>query len=414
MLNTVVLEEPYRADPEAAGMSAPALKRLSDFVHTDVDAGMIPGAVIWISRNDTPAYFEAIGFAERSTRRAMQRDSIFRIASMTKPVTAVAAMMLQEQGRLLLTDPVTRYIPEFKDLQVGIETVVDGERHLELEPARRPISIQDLMRHTSGFTYGDFGDSLVQREYRRARPMETHQTNAEMVAKLARLPLAYQPGTTFEYGMSTDVLGRVIEVVADTTLDEFFANHITGPLGMVDTTFSVPGPSKPRCAHPHRAPSAAPRRPAGEPAAGARRWPSGGGGLCSTALDYSRFCRMLLRGGELDGARILSPHSVDLMTHNHLPAGVAFGEHAAELGPGAPLPQLGQGYGLCFGVRMERGLSPAPGSVGDYYWSGITGPTFWIDPQERLIAVLMLQETDIERRARYRSLLRALVYPALL
>ena len=353
-------------DLDKAGMSAAALQRLTDYIRADVNTGAIPGAVIWIARQGALACFEAIGFAERSTQRPMQRDSIFRIASMTKPVTAVAAMMLQEQGRLLLADPIGRYLPEFKALQVGTELEMDGERQLRLEAARQPITIQDLMRHTAGFTYGDFGDSLVQREYRRAKPMEPYQTNADMAAKLARLPLAFQPGTTFEYGMSTDVLGRVVEVVSGTPLDEFFATHITTPLGMVDTGFSVPAAAKARCASPHRAPPAIARRAAtaADVPPDARRWPSGGGGLSSTALDYSRFCRMLLRGGELDGARILSPHSVDLMTHNHLPPGVAFGEHAAELGPGAPLPQLGQGYGLCFGVRMERGLSPAPGSVG--------------------------------------------------
>jgi CubicO group peptidase (beta-lactamase class C family) len=401
---------------DKAGMSAAALQRLTDYIRADVSAGAIPGAVIWIARHDAVACFEAIGFAERSTHRPMQRDSIFRIASMTKPVTAVAAMILQEQGRLLLADPISRYLPGFKDLQVGTEIEVDGERQLRLEPARQPITVQDLMRHTSGFTYGDFGDSLVQREYRRAKPMEPYQTNAEMAAKLAQLPLSFQPATTFEYGMSTDVLGRVVEVVAEATLDEVFAKYITMPLGMLDTSFSIPAEAKARCALPHRAPPTVARRPraSADVPAGARRWPSGGGGLSSTALDYSRFCRMLLNGGALDGVRILSRHSVDLMTHNHLPPGIAYGPHTAELGHGAPLPQLGQGYGLCFGVRMEPGLASAPGSVGDYYWSGITGPSFWIDPEEQLIVVLMLQETDIERRARYRSLLRALVYPALL
>ncbi len=401
-------------DLDKAGMSAAALQRLTDYIRADVNTGAIPGAVIWIARQGALACFEAIGFAERSTQRPMQRDSIFRIASMTKPVTAVAAMMLQEQGRLLLADPIGRYLPEFKDLQVGTELEMDGERQLRLEAARQPITIQDLMRHTAGFTYGDFGDSLVQREYRRAKPMEPYQTNAQMSAKLARLPLAFQPGTTFEYGMSTDVLGRVVEVVSGTSLDEFFATHITAPLGMVDTGFSVPAAAKARCASPHRAaPAIARRAAAAEVPPDARRWPSGGGGLSSTALDYSRFCRMLLNGGALEGVRILSRHSVELMTHNHLPPGIAYGSHTAELGHGAPLPQLGQGYGLCFGVRMEPGLASAPGSVGDYYWSGITGPSFWIDPREQLIVVLMLQETDIERRARYRSLLRALVYPAL-
>ena len=301
------------------------------------------------------------------------------------------------------------------DVRDGIERPeTRGRRRLRLEPARRPISIQDLMRHTAGFTYGHFGDSLVQRQYRLGATMEPYQTNAQMTAKLARLPLAYQPATTFEYGMSTDVLGRVIEVVADMSLDEFFAAHITAPLGMRDTAFELTPAQKARVAVPHR-----PRKAGAVPAAtertlAAKRWPSGGGGLNSTAGDYARFCRMLLNGGELEGVRLLSRKSIELMTHNHLPADIAFGEHTAELGQGAPLPQLGQGYGLGFGVRINAGLAPAPGSPGDFYWAGITGPCFWIDPREQLIVVFMLQEFDIERRARYRSLLRALVYAALL
>jgi CubicO group peptidase (beta-lactamase class C family) len=400
---------------QAAGLSAPALQRLVDLLSADVASGAIPGGVIWISRHGEVACFEALGFAERDSQRPMQRDSIFRIASMTKPVTTVAAMMLQERGALLLGDPLSRYLPEMRDLQVGVEYVDadTGQRRLRLEPARRPISIQDLMRHTAGFTYGHFGDSLVQREYRLGDTMEPYQTNAQMTAKLARLPLAYQPGTTFEYGMSTDVLGRVIEVAADMSLDEFFAARITAPLGMRDTVFELTPAQKARVAMPHRT-----RKPGVVPAAAertaAKRWPSGGGGLNSTAGDYARFCRMLLNGGELDGVRLLSRKSIELMTHNHLPAAIAFGEHTAELGQGAPLPQLGQGYGLGFGVRIDAGLSPAPGSVGDFYWAGITGPSFWIDPREQLIVVFMLQELDIERRARYRGLLRALVYAALL
>jgi CubicO group peptidase (beta-lactamase class C family) len=409
------------------GLYASRLQRLVDFVNADIAAGAIPGAVIWISRHGDTACFEALGFAERTAQRPMQRDSIFRIASMTKPVTSVAAMMLQESGALLLGDPVSRYLPELRNPQVGVEYIdtEGGQRRLRLEPARRPISIQDLLRHTAGFTYGNFGDSLVQRKYRLAEVMDPFQSNEQMLAKLAALPLAYQPGTTFEYGMSTDVLGRLVEVVAGMPLDEFIATRITTPLGMPDTMFTLDPARKLRVAMPQRAPRSPPApaaAPAATPAAdapevthadAARRWPSGGGGLLSTAGDYARFCRMLLNGGELDGVRLLSRKSVELMTHNHLPPGVAFGEHTAELGHGAPLPQFGQGYGLGFGVRMQAGLAPTPGSAGDFYWAGITGPSFWIDPVEKLIVVFMLQEFDIERRARYRALLRALIYAAL-
>jgi CubicO group peptidase (beta-lactamase class C family) len=406
-----------RAAAQGTGFSSERLQRLTDLLEADVAAGAIPGAVMLIAREGKLAYFEAVGFAERNALRPMQRDSIFRIASMTKPITVIAALILQEQGKLLLTDPLTRYIPELRTLQVGIEFVdASGVRHLRLEAARQPITVQDLMRHTAGFTYGDFGDSLVQREYRRVNLLDSRQTNQEMVKKLANLPLAYQPGSTFEYGMSTDVLGRVIEIAADMPLDQLIATSVTTPLGMPDTAFSAPAASKPRFAQPQRG-AAAPRPaavPAAVPAEAPRsaRWCSGGGGLSSTAADYARFCQMLLNGGELDGVRLVSRKTVELMTHNHLPPGLAFGERAAELGQAAPLPALGQGYGLGVGVRLEPGLSPLPGSVGDFYWSGITGPTFWVDPREKLIAVFMLQEFDMQRRARYRSLLRALVYQA--
>lgn len=399
------------------GFSGARLQRLTDLLNADVAAGTIPGAVMLIARGSQLAYFQAFGFAERNASRPMQPDSIFRIASMTKPITVAAALMLAEQGKLLLSDPVSRYIPELRSLQVGTEVPdAAGVRQLRLEAARQPITVQDLMRHTAGFTYGDFGDSLVQREYRRANLLDSRQSNEEMVRKLSALPLAYQPGSTFEYGMSTDVLGRVIEIAADMPLDQFIAANITTPLNMPDTAFDAPPSSKPRFAHPHRGAASSSPKPAAPPAGTPRtaKWSSGGGGLSSTAADYARFCQMLLNGGELDGVRLLSRKTVELMTHNHLPAALAFGERAAELGQAAPLPALGQGYGLGVGVRLEPGLSPLPGSVGDFYWSGITGPTFWVDPREELVAVFMLQEFDMQRRARYRSLLRALVYQALI
>jgi len=400
-----------------AGFAVERLQRLTDLLRADVAAGAIPGAVALMIRDGQTAYFETFGYADRPTLRPMQRDSIFRIASMTKPLTVAAALMLQERGKLLLADPVSRYIPELRDLQVGVETAdaASGERRMVIETAARPITVQDLMRHTAGFTYGQFGDSLVQREYVRANLMDPHQTNADMVAKLAKIPLAYQPGTTFEYGMSTDVLGRVVEIVAETSLDRFFAEHITGPLDMRDTGFAIRPTEAHRLAEPHcdAAAGSLPARIAYDPAR-AVKWFSGGGGLLSTAGDYARFCRMLLNGGELEGARLLSRKTVDLMTQNHLPPGLEFGTHTQELGLAAPLPQLGQGYGLGLGVRLQPGLSAVPGSAGDYYWGGAAGPYFWVDPREKLILVFMLQELDVQRRTRYRALLRALVYQALL
>ena len=402
-------------DPDAAGWSTARLQRIGAVLQADAASGAIPGAVVLIVRHGTAAYFEAFGHADRKTQRPMQRDSIFRIASMTKPLTVVAALMLMEQGKLLLTDPVWRYLPELREMQVGVEhtDAATGQRTLALEPMRRPVTVHDLMRHTAGFTYGQFGDSLVQRAYRAAQVIDNQQSNAEMIAKLAQLPLSHQPGGTFEYGMSTDVLGRVVEVVSGLALDGFFREHITRPLRMPDTAFGI-GPSEAhRLAEPQRETQV--HRPAVVPYDPARpaRWFSGGGGLLSTASDYARFCQMLLNGGELDGVRLLARKTVQLMLHNHLPAELRYGPHTADLGVAAPLPSLGQGYGLGLGVRLEAGLSPAPGSIGDFYWGGALGPYFWVDPAEQLIVVFMLQELNVQVRTRYRPLLRALVYQAL-
>jgi len=405
---------PRAASPEAVGLSSERLQRITQTFQRDVDEKLIPGAVVLIARNGQIAYLETFGYRDRTTGEPMTADSIFRIASMTKPITNVAALMLAEEGRLQLMDPVSRYLPELDGLKVGVEKVDgSGERTLLLEPAGRPVTVQDLMRHTSGMTYGPFGDSLVQRAYREAAMMDDQQTNAEMVSKLAKLPLAFQPGTAFEYGMSTDVLGRIIEVVSGLTLDRFVAERIFTPLGMRDTAFVLSDEQAKRLAQPQPPPGAKVPVIVGYNHARPQKWFAGGHGLLSTAGDYARFCQMLLNGGELDGVSIVSRKSVELMTSNHLPPGIGYGAFTMELGLTAPLPQLGQGYGLGVGVRLEPGLSTVPGSTGDFYWGGATGPYFWVDPKEQLIAIMMMQEFDIQRRTHYRSVLRNLVYQAL-
>jgi CubicO group peptidase (beta-lactamase class C family) len=400
----------------AAGFDATRLERIGVALRADTDAGVIPGAVALVVRNGRVAYFESFGHADKPGSRPMQRDSIFRIASMTKPLTVIAALMLMERGSLQLGDPVWRHLPELRDMKVGVERVdADGQRTLTLQSTKRAMTVHDLMRHTAGFTYGQFGDSLVQRAYRTARVIDNQQTNAGLVSKLAQLPLAHQPGTTFEYGMSTDVLGRVVEVVSGLDLDRFFLEEITGPLKMSDTAFGVAPANLQRLAEPQRdtslssAPAVVPYDPA-HPA----HWFSGGGGLLATASDYARFCQMLLNLGELDGVRLLARKTVQLMLQNHLPAQLDYGPHTADLGIAAPLPSLGQGYGLGLGVRLQAGLSPVPGSVGDCYWGGALGPYFWVDPSEKLTAVFMLQELNVQRRTRYRAMMRALVYQALI
>ncbi|MDE2304380.1 MAG: beta-lactamase family protein [Gammaproteobacteria bacterium] len=398
------------------GFAQARLQRLAEQLRAEVDSGAIPGAVTLIVHDGRLACFEAFGWRNAAERRRMTPDCIFRIASMTKPLTVAAALQLVERGEIALGDPVERHLPALANLGVGRE-VADprsGEPRLEIEPARRPITVHDLMRHTAGFTYGTTGDSLVQRAYRRSNLIDDQQSNAQLVVKLAELPLAHQPGTTFEYGLSTDVLGHLVEVVSGLTLERYFAEHLTGPLGMTDTSFGLRNGAAERLAEPQAGTgagetSAIPRFDPGRPVL----WHSGGGGLMSTAADYARFCRMLLNFGEVDGVRVLARKSIEWMTADHLPAGLAYGAHTRDLGLAAPLPELGQSYGLGVGVRTAAGLSPVPGSPGDFYWGGATGPYFWVDPRERLICILMLNEPDAARRARYRALLRALVYQAL-
>jgi CubicO group peptidase (beta-lactamase class C family) len=395
---------PRAERPADLGFSPERLARIGAAFRQDVERGAIPGAVVLIARHGKLAFVEAFGFRDREAGAPMTVDAIFRIASMTKPVASVAAMMLVEEGRLQIAHPVSHYLPEFEELKVGVET--GGT--LTLEDARREMTVQDLMRHSSGLTYGQFGDTAVKKAYREADAMNFGQTNAELVSKLARIPLAYQPGTVWEYGMSTDVLGRVIEVVSGLDLDRFVAERITGPLGLRDTGFHARDLG--RLAEPQVNPATGQRPPMFDVT---RRpnWISAGGGMVSTASDYARFAQMLIDGGEL-GARLLSPATVSWMTSDHLPPGIGFGPFTPLVfGAVAPTPEFGYGFGLGFGVRKEPGRSPLPGSVGDFYWSGVTGTYFWCDPREKLLAVLMMQSP--ENRLHYRALLRQLVYQAL-
>ena len=283
-----------------------------------------------------------------------------------------------------------------------------GTAYLELHEARREMTIQDLLRHTSGFTYGFLGTSPVKAAYSEAKIdgrviddgieiLDSEQTSSELITKLSKLPLAYHPGTTWEYGVSTDVLGRVVEVVSHMTLDRFIAERISQPLGLRDTDFSVPEAEARRIAEPQVNKSTGERPPMGDPRR-RPKWLSGGGALVSTAGDYARFCQMLLNGGELDGVRVLSPKTIALMTSDHLPHGVGYDPITVPLlGAAAPTAEMGQGFGLGFAVRKEQGRNPLPGSVGDYFWSGAWGTTFWIDPHEQLIAILMLQVLFAQR-----------------
>ena len=373
-----------------SAFSAERLRQLDATVRADVDAGRIPGVVMVVAQNGKVVLQTAYGKQDAAAGTPMTADSIFRIYSMTKPIVSVAALMLVEEGKMQLADPVEKFIPELKGLKVGVEK--GGS--LELVASSRPITIHDLFRHTSGLTYGVFGKSMVKELYTKNGVDSWDHTNADLVKKLASVPLMFQPGSTWEYSRSTDVLGHVIERVSGQDLDRFLEERILKPLGMRDTAFYVDAANHGRIAEPF----------AKEPLINVRTKPkylSGGGGMVSTAADYLRFAQMLLNGGELDGVRILSRKTVDYMTSDHL-GGVR--------GP-AYLPGPGYGFGLGVKVRTSAGEADSPGSIGDYDWGGLGGTYFWVDPKERLIGIWMMQAPG--PRVYYRRLMRAMVYGAM-
>jgi CubicO group peptidase (beta-lactamase class C family) len=375
------------------GLCPERTQRLMDVLRREVASGRLPGAVAMIARHGQIGLFEAVGQQDPGTGAPMKTDSIFRIYSMTKPVVSVAVMMLVERGQLLLSDPVSRWLPEYANQQVA---TAQG-----LEPVRQAATVQDLLRHTAGLTYEFLGDSAVQRQYGEVKIASRERTNAEFSQTLAALPLQFQPGTVWAYSRATDVLGRLVEVVSGQGLGAFLQAEIFGPLGMVDTGFAVPPEQHHRIAEPfaHDPDGGVPMKVL-EP----RQVPAmegGGGGLMSTAMDYTRFLQCLRNRGELDGVRLLGPHTVDYMTADHL------GGMPAD---GTLLPP-GHGFGLGFAVRTHLGLSPVPGSVGLYYWGGIAGTTFFIDPALDMYAMLMIQAPN--QRDYYRPLFRDLVYAAL-
>ncbi|MDF3074091.1 MAG: beta-lactamase family protein [Alphaproteobacteria bacterium] len=388
---------------EQAGFAPDRLAKITETLKADIAKGTLPGAVVLIQRKGKAAYFESVGMIDPQTKAAMPKDGIFRIYSMTKPLTSVAAMMLVEEGKMQLSDPVAKYLPVMKELQVGAEKPgADGKPMLETAPAKRTMTVQDLLRHTSGLTYGFFGNSLVKKSY--ASLFEGEFDNTEHVARLAKLPLHYEPGTIWDYSHSTDVLGAVVEKVSGKPLDVFFKERITGPLGMKDTAFFVANANDhSRVVEPFANDRSLgggieffdPRQPT--------KWFSGGGGLMGTAADYARFLQMMLNGGSLDGKRYLSPQTVRYMTTDHM---------GSVIKPGPLyLPGAGYGFGLGFAVRLSDGVVPYAGSEGDYYWGGAGGTYFWVDPKQDMFVVFMMQSP--KQRVYYRSLIRDMVYAAL-
>lgn len=403
---------PKAQSPEEVGFSTPRLKRLSDRLDEGVKAGELPGAVVLIARKGKIAMFDAFGYRDKDTKAPMKTDAIFRIASMTKPIVSVAAMILMEEGKLSLADPVAKYIPAFADTKVSVQKKnADGTVEMGLEPQVRPMTVQDLLRHTSGLTYGAVGSNVVKQSYMDMKVMVPDQTNAEMVEKLSKLALLYQPGTHWEYSMSTDVLGRVIEVASGMALDKFIEERITKPLRMGDTGFDVSPGKKDRGAHPQKE-GPKNERPLIPDVTFRSTWKSGGGGMASTAADYARFLQMFANGGQLDGVRIISRKTIDLMTANHLPPHIEMGDDMYRFEALEPSARMGQGFGLGFAVRTEQGRNPLPGSPNDYYWGGAYGTYFWHDPRERMYVVFMMQSRTA--RLAYRYLMRDLVYQALI
>lgn len=396
----LVAEELSFAEPEEVGMSSEALQAIDPMMKRFVDSGQLQGIVTMVARRGEVVYFDKYGKLNAETGAAIDLDSLFRIYSMTKPVVTVAAMTLYEEGKFQLTDPVAKYLPEFKNTQV----MVDGE----LVEQKSPITIQQLMSHTAGLTYGLFGNSEVDQMYQKAGILQ-EATLEEFVSDVAELPLLFQPGERWNYSVAVDVLGRMIEVISGQPLEVFLEERIFTPLTMEDTFFQVPGDKLDRFGTNHQFNGEGELQILSRPEAGQYvdvQFVSGGGGLISSAEDYMRFCQMMLNGGELHGQRILGRKTVEYMSRNHLD-----GIFTNTDGTGASSGRPGFGFGLGFAVTLDPQASGTVGSVGEYYWSGVAGTIFWIDPVEELITVSMIQQRG--SRVPLRETLKAITYGAI-
>ncbi|MCK1734176.1 beta-lactamase family protein [Bradyrhizobium sp. 138] len=398
-----------RASSERAAhkFSAEGLAKVSDYIRNEVATGKIPGAILLLQQHGKPVYYENFGVRDVATGIPMSADTIFRLYSMSKPITSVMAMMLVEEGKLSLDDPVSKYIPAFAGMKVGVERKAeDGKVALALEPLARPVTIEDLMRHTAGIPYGYYGGDLVNKLYADAGLFDNgNSTNAELVAKITSLPLAEQPGTIWDYGHSTDVLGRIIEVISGESLFVFARKRLLDPLGMKDAAFYVADPAKwPRIAEPM------PQDRVMSPMAQVRdirkplQWESGGSGLVGTVGDYARFSQMLLNGGTLEGRRYLKPETIASMASDHIGPETHV-ERDKNYYPGET-----SGFGLGFAVRT----SVPPGTMwplGEYRWDGVGGTFFFIDPEDDLFGIFMVQTPS--QRGRIQLALKTLIYQAM-
>ncbi|WP_425064441.1 serine hydrolase domain-containing protein [Reyranella sp.] len=389
---------PMAAKPEDVGLSSAQLKRVEAVTQKHVDDGLVPGAVMLVARRGKVAWVSTLGKRDVAQGDPMKADSIFRIYSMTKPIVSIAVMQMVEEGRLQVSDPVAKFLPEIGRMKVAQEkTAADGTHSMLLSDPERPMTVQDLLRHTSGLIYGGRGSSLVNQAYVAAKIGDRSMSNQEFVAKLSTLPLRFSPGARWEYGVSTDVLGRLVEVIDGKTLGESLSERIFKPLGMVDTQFQVPAAKVERAAQPGPRPGGQPMTPRFKVDDGAK-FESGGGGLTSTMKDYLRFAAMLANGGELNGKRLIGKQTLAFMTADH-----------TGTRPGRP---PGLGFGLGFEVRTMTGEAALPGSVGEYGWAGNAGTLFWVDPKNDLTAIYMVQVSDPDRvalRNQFRTMVQAAI-----
>ena len=391
---------------DALAPSATKLERITEFFNDEVATGKLPGAVVLIQQHGKPVYFKCFGVQDVTTRVPMSSDTIFALHSMTKPITSVAAMMLIDAGKLSPADPVSKFIPAFADAKVGISPdTADSESVLKLVPADRPVTIMDLLRHTSGITYDYIGGKLIMKAYSESGLFDGRYTNEVFADRIARLPLARQPGTLWRYGHSTDVLGRVIEIVSGQTLYQFEKQHIFDPLGMSSTKFVLESADeRARMAEP--LPSDTVLKLAEAQRRAHPEWESGGGGLVSSLTDYARFAQMILGGGQFEGKRYLSLAAFKSMTSDHIGPGSGVGRDYYYF------PGDGFGYGYGFAVRTDPGNArpPPPGSIGELKWDSGSGTYFGVDPKLDMIYILLVQTQN--ERGRITPAFRKLVYDA--
>jgi CubicO group peptidase (beta-lactamase class C family) len=402
-------EDPLpRAKPEDVGMSSERLARISATLKADIEAGRIPGAVIAIARHGKLIALDAYGWRDKAANVPMTTDTIFNIASMTKPMTAVGALMLYEQGKILIDDPLAKYFPKFASMRVAVRDA-NGEPTVDTVPANRQITIQDLMRHTSGLIYGGRGNTLVHKMYPAGSGDASHDYDgAAFLDKLASLPLLYQPATTWDYGFGLDVLGLTIEKVSQQPLGQYLQTNLFKPLGMTDTGFSISADKAARYAKPLPADPDTGKAQARSPElTEPLKFDCGGGCAASTASDYLRFATMLMNGGRSGESRLLGRKTVEYMLSDQL------GPNIRNLVGNADPTRADFGFGLGLAVRATPGLVRLMGSVGQFTWPGASGTDWWVDPKEEL-AVVYLSAAPGPIRWHYRQKINALVYQAII